>query len=96
MLDDVVHLLRGLGARGMVQKKNVDVAVGIELAAAKAANGNESDLRGLVHVRAQMRLPRAFPEVPQHDADDVRPFAAEFAAALAILVLEPEPVLLEL
>ncbi len=96
MLDDVVDLLGFLRRGGLVKEENVDVAVGIELAAAEAAHGHERDGRRLVHVRAQVRFPRAVPQVPQHDGDDVGALAAEVAPALAVHVLELEPMLLEL
>ena len=71
MLDDVVHLRRVLRAVAGIEKKNVDVAVGIEFAAAESAHGQQRDARRRIHMGAQMRLPCAVPKMAQHDRNDV-------------------------
>ncbi len=96
VLDDVVDLGRELAAVVGVEKEDVDVAVGIEFAAAEAAHGEQGDARRFLQVRAQMGFPRAVPEMAQHDGDDVGALFAEVASAFAVVVFELEPVLFQL
>jgi hypothetical protein len=96
VLDDVVDLRGELRVVVRMQEEDVDVAVGIELAAPEAAHGQQRDARRVVQVRLAMGLPGAGPDVAQHDGDHVRPALAQIASAAAALVLQLDPVLLEL
>ena len=96
VLDEVVDLRSRFRRVVRVKKKNVDVAVGIEFAPAESTHGEQRDARRLFHMREQMRFPRAVPEMPEHDGDDVGALFAEVTTALAVLVLELEAMLLEL
>ena len=73
VLDEVGDLRGGLGIVGVVEEENVDVAVGIELAAPETADGQQRDARGILEMRLAVRFPRAGPDVAQHDGDDVGP-----------------------
>ncbi len=95
VLDDVVHLARVLRSVVGIEKKNVDVAVGIEFAPAESPHGQQGDARRGVHMRAQMGFPRAVPKMAQHDGDNVGALVAKFASAFAVDVFELEPVVLQ-
>jgi len=68
VLNDVVGLLRIFGAFVGVEKKDVDVTVGIEFAPAESTHGEQGDAGRFFGVKTLVGFPRSLPEMTQHHA----------------------------
>ncbi len=86
---------RDLLHRGGVQEHDIDIAEGVQLAAAIAADGHERDIRqARVHI---LRLGhRGLEEMAQNDIHQAGALVGDLAAALARVMLQAEAVVFDL
>jgi hypothetical protein len=96
MLDDVVDLLGVFGLVIGIKEKDIDVAVGIEFAAAKPTDREQGYTRGLLRLEALVGFQGAGPEMAQHDGEDVGALLANFATVVATLMFKLKPMLFQL